>query len=73
MGDATKEVLKDTLTKGICAWWLDYTSTIYTLQPWVYRGGGSGGGSSGNGIFRFDRESGIKDPYATFRTILTAS
>ena len=73
LGDATKEVLKDTLTKGICAWWLDYTSTIYTLQPWVYRGGGSGGGSSGNGIFRFDRESGIKDPYATFRTILTAS
>ena len=52
---------------------MDYTSTIYTLQPWVYRGGGSGGGSSGNGIFRFDRESGIKDTYATFRTILTAS
>lgn len=69
LGDATKEVLKDTN----CAWWLDYARTIYTLQPWVYRGGGSGGGYSNNGIFRFDRESGINDPYATFRTIITAS
>ena len=72
LGDATREVLKDTSRQGENAWWSDNSYNIYSSYPWIFRGGGSGDGS-GAGVFTFNRDSAGGWTYYSFRSVLTAN
>ena len=72
LGDATREVLKNTSSQGGNAWWSDYSYNIYSSNPWVARGGYYTDGS-GAGVFYFHRGSGLGNAYGSFRSVLTAS
>ena len=72
LGDATREVLKDTSSQGNKAWWSDNSYNIYSSYPWIFRGGGSGDGS-GAGVFTFNRDSAGGWTYYSFRSVLTAN
>ena len=72
LGDATREVLKDTSSQGQKAWWSDYSYNIYSSIPWVSRGGFYGNGSNA-GVFNFGRHNGLRNTANSFRSVLTAS
>ena len=73
LGDATREVLKNTSSQGGNAWWSDYSYNIYSSYPWVARGGYcDGGGGSGAGVFHFPRGGGWGDTGTSFRSVLSA-
>ena len=72
LGDATREVLKNTSSQGGNAWWSDYSYNIYSSYPWVARGGYYRDGS-GAGVFYFHHDGGWGSSAASFRSVLTAS
>ena len=71
LGDATREVLKDTSSQGQKAWWSDYSDNMDSSDPWTGRGGACRDGLSA-GVFTFlsGWAGGNKD--ASFRSVLTA-
>ena len=71
LGDATREVLKNTSSQGVNAWWSDYSYNIYSSYPWVARGGAYNNGSSA-GVFYFDRYNGWSTTGTSFRSVLSA-
>ena len=71
LGDATREVLKNTSSQGGNAWWSDYSYNIYSSNPWVDRGGDYDNGSSA-GVFYFNRNSGWGGTSDSFRSVLSA-
>ena len=71
LGDATREVLKNTSSQGGNAWWSDYSYNIYSSNPWVDRGGGSYDGSNA-GVFNFYRSNGWGYTGVSFRSVLSA-
>ena len=72
LGDATREVLKNTSSQGGNAWWSDYSYNIYSSNPWVARGGHCADGSSA-GVFGFYRNGGWGHTYHSFRSVLTVN
>ena len=72
LGDATREVLKDTSSQGQKAWWSDYAYNIYSSEPWVRRGGGYGDGTIA-GVFNFSRSGRWSGTSGSFRSVLTAN
>ena len=72
LGDATREVLKNTSSQGGNAWWSDYSYNIHGSEPWVIRGGGLGSGSNA-GVFDFNRDNGWSYTIGSFRSVLTAN
>ena len=71
LGDATREVLKNTSSQGGNAWWSDYSYNIYSSGPWVQRGGGSNSGTI-SGVFAFHRDTGSGTISWSFRSVITA-
>ena len=71
LGDATREVLKNTSSQGQNAWWSDYSYNIYSSAPWVDRGGGCNYGSVA-GVFSFGRNGGWGLTAHSFRSVLSA-
>ena len=71
LGDATREVLKDTSSQGQKAWWSDYAYNIYSSAPWVSRGGYALD-TIDAGVFRFG-SGGWSDTLDSFRSVLTAN
>ena len=71
LGDATREVLKNTSSQGGNAWWSDYSYNIYSSYPWVGRGGSYNSGSHA-GVFYFGRDGGWDDARNSFRSVLSA-
>ena len=72
LGDATREVIKNSSSQGENAWWGDYSYNIYSSAPWVDRGGGYYSDSSA-GVFHFVRNIGSADFGSSFRSVLTAN
>ena len=72
LGDATREVLKNTTSQRGNAWWSDYSYNIYSSNPWRDRGGYSYVGS-GAGVFDFGCNNGGGDFGSSFRSVLTAN
>ena len=72
LGDATREVLKDTSSQGQNAWWSDYSYNIYSSLSWVGRGGYYRDGS-GAGVFNFSRNWAGGGTVYSFRSVLTAN
>ena len=72
LGDATREVLKNTSSQGDNAWWSDYSYNIYSSDPWMDRGGDYSAGSLA-GVFNFSCSWAGGSAYASFRSVLTAS
>ena len=71
LGDATREVLKNTSSQGGNAWWSDYSYNIYSSYPWVARGGYYYNGT-GAGVFDFNRTNAGGWTYDSFRSVLSA-
>ena len=71
LGDATREVLKNTSSQGGNAWWSDYTYNICSSAPWVIRGGNYGTGSYA-GVFAFHRSDAGGWTYGSFHSVITA-
>ena len=71
LGDATREVLKNTSSQVGNAWWSDYSYNIYSSNPWVARGGYCRDGS-GAGVFNFGRYWAGGGASDSFRSVLTA-
>ena len=71
LGDATREVLKNTSSQGGNAWWSDYSYNIYSSAPWVVRGGDYNNGSHAGVVF-FNRNDGWCSTGASFRSVITA-
>ena len=71
LGDATREVLKNTSSQGGNAWWSDYSYNIYSSEPWVLRGGNCYYGSSA-GVFAFNRVDAGGWTASSFRSVLSA-
>ena len=71
LGDATREVLKNTSSQGGNAWWSDYSYNIYSSEPWVHRGGYAGD-TTAAGVFSFSRAYGGNNTPTSFRSVLTA-
>ena len=71
LGDATREVLKNTSSQGGNAWWSDYSYNIYSSNPWVGRGGNFNHGTTA-GVFAFARISGWGNADRSFRSVLSA-
>ena len=71
LGDATREVLKNTSSQGVNAWWSDYSYNIYSSSPWVGRGGNYSAGSRA-GVFYFSRWGGWSATSTSFRSVLSA-
>ena len=71
LGNATREVLKNTSSQGQNAWWSDYSYNIYSSSPWVLRGGDYNN-ASGAGVFNFRRDSGGSNTRFSFRSVITA-
>ena len=72
LGDATREVLKNTSSQVQNAWWSDYSYNIYSSEPWVDRGGHYYN-SSAAGVFNFSRYYGLISTAGSFRSVLTAN
>ncbi len=71
LGDATREVLKNTSSQGGNAWWSDYSYNIYSSAPWVTRGGSYYHGTNA-GVFYFDRTFAGGWTHNSFRSVLSA-
>ena len=72
LGDATREVLKNTSSQGANAWWNDFSYNIYNSEPWITRGGYYNDGY-GAGVFIFSRAWAGENADASFRFVLTAN
>ena len=72
LGDATREVLKNTSSQGQNAWWSDISNNIYSSEPWVVRGGYAGAATVG-GVFAFARTNAGGWTNHSFRSVLTAN
>ena len=72
LGDATREVLKNTSNQGQNTWWSDYSYNVYSSEPWVVRSGYYGSGSHA-GVFSFIRDPGWYYTGSSFRSVLTAN
>ena len=72
LGDAIREVLKNTSSQGGNAWWSDYSYNIYSSYPWVDRGGNCNSGSRA-GVFYFGRTNAGGWADTSFRSVLTAN
>ena len=71
LGDATREVLKNTTAQGQYAWWNDWTSSIYSSNPWVGRGG-TYNAVMGAGVFDFNDSLAGGATSASFHSVITA-
>ena len=71
LGDATREVLKNTSSQGGNAWWSDYSYNIYSSEPWVVRGGNFNHGTTA-GVFAFGRSNAGGWTSDSFRSVLSA-
>ena len=71
LGDATREVLKDTSSQGKNAWWNDYSYSIYSSYPWVSRGGHYYNDTAA-GVFSFNSTGAGGWTGISFRSVLTA-
>ena len=71
LGDATREVLKNTSSQGGNAWWSDYSYNIYSSAPWVNRGGYYNNGTFA-GVFYFYRTAAGGWADDSFRSVLSA-
>ena len=71
LGDATREVLKNTSSQGQNAWWSDYSYNIYSSAPWVSRGGYYNDGTLA-GVFHFSRTGAGGWTNNSFRSVLSA-
>ena len=71
LGDATREVLKNTSSQGGNAWWSDYSYNIYSSAPWVSRGGYSDDGPRAS-VFSFSSTDAGGWTGASFRSVLSA-
>ncbi|HCY44091.1 MAG TPA: hypothetical protein DHU33_01545 [Firmicutes bacterium] len=71
LGDATREVLKNTSSQGQNVWWGDYSYNIYSSEPWVGRGGNYRCGPWA-GVFFFDRGGAGVSMVGSFRSVLSA-
>jgi len=71
LGDATREVLKNTSSQGGNAWWSDYSYNIYSFYPWMVRGGNFID-ESHTGMFAFWHHTGASYTGRTFRSVITA-
>ena len=71
LGDATREILKNTSSHGGNAWWSDYSYNIYSSEPWVDRGGGYSYGTNA-GVFSFSWTNAGGTTHSSFRSVLTA-
>ena len=71
LGDATREVLKNTSSQGGNAWWSDYSYNIYSSYPWVHRGGSYSDGTYA-GVFTFSWTNAGGTTHSSFRSVLTA-
>ena len=72
LGDATREILKNTSSQGNNAWWSDYSYNIYSSVSWVNRSGYYADGTAA-GVFRFGRSAGWDNPATSFRSVLTTN
>ena len=63
LGDATREVLKNTTAQGQYAWWSDYSYNIYSSPV----------DGSRDGVFAFYRYGGGTWTYYSFRSVLSAA
>ena len=72
LGDATREVLKNTYSQGQNAWWSDYSYNIYGSTPWIDRGG-SYAYDTRAGVFYFSRTWAGGDMTGSFHSVLTAN
>ena len=74
LGDATREVLKNTSSQGGNAWWSDYSYYIYSSRPWVARGGDYSNGTIAiAGVFYFSSTTAVGWTASSFRSVLTAN
>ena len=71
LGDATREVLKNTSSQGNKAWWSDYSYNIYSSYPWVLRGGDYASGITA-GMFNVHRLGANSWKGIAFRSVITA-
>ncbi len=71
LGDATREILKNTSSHGGNAWWSDYSYNIYSSYPWVHRGGSYSDGTYA-GVFTFSWTNAGGTTHSSFRSVLTA-
>ena len=71
LGDATREVLKNTSSQGNKAWWSDYSYNIYSSYPWVRRGGAYDNGTAA-GVFNFNVTSAGGWTSVSFRSVIAA-
>ena len=71
LGDATREVLKNTSSQGGNAWWNAWAYNIYSFCPWVTRGGNYADGT-GAGVFYFNSTSAGGWANHSFRSVLSA-
>ena len=71
LGDATREILKNTSGQGENAWWSDYSYNIYSSNPWVDRGGRYDGAQRA-GLFYFHNDHGGSHVDGSFRSVITA-
>ena len=71
LGDATREVLKNTSSQGGNAWWSDYSYNIFSSEPWVIRGGNYNDGSRA-GVFAFNHYNAGGWTIYSFRSVLSA-
>ena len=71
LGDATREVLKNTSSQGGNAWWSDYSYNIYSSNPWMRRGGHYDHGTSA-GVFDFFSTAAGGWTLTSFRSVLSA-
>ena len=71
LGDATREILKNTSSHGGNAWWSDYSYNIFSSEPWVIRGGNYNNGTNA-GVFNFNRTNAGGWTNNSFRSVLSA-
>ena len=72
LGDATREILKNTSSQGGNAWWNDWAYNIYSSNPWVGRGGYAGD-TTVAGMLYFHHAYGGISFSGSFRSVLTAN
>ena len=67
LGDATKETLK-TKSKGQNAWYHDLNYSLYSSDPWLWRGGNYNY-DTGAGVFYFAVFDGTSGGAVSFRVV----
>ena len=70
LGDATKETVK-TKSSGSNAWYGDFSASVYSSSPWVFRGGGCYN-STRAGVLFFSYGDGDSYSNNSFRVVFSA-